>query len=235
MMMRLNRFFISTCLTTAVLCTTHSHAAIQALASRVIYNANAKAATLNIRNNASQPYMVQSWLETGETTLPDNKVPFVVTPPLLKLDPKKESVLRFIYSGTGLASDRESQFWINIQEIPPKPEVENTLQLAVRSKIKLFYRPAQIDMELVDAVKKLRWFVDGKVLKLENKSPLFVTIGDLTLNNETQPVANMNRDMVPPFETIEVLKGLPSNLHQIQYTYINEYGGNTPMPPVSIK
>ncbi|MCU4412744.1 molecular chaperone [Acinetobacter sp. WU_MDCI_Axc73] len=233
--MSLHRFIASVCLSTVVLCTTTSHAAIQALASRVIYDASSKAATLSIRNNSSQPYMVQSWIEPGETKLVDNKVPFVVTPPLLKLDPKKESLLRFIYSGSGLPVDRESQLWINIQEIPPKPEVENTLQLAVRSKIKLFYRPTQIDMQLTDAVKKLHWFVDGNVLKLKNESPLFVTIGDLKLNNDSQALANLNKDMVPPFETIDVLKGLPSNTQQIQYTYINEYGGNSPMPPVPLK
>ncbi|MFH4385192.1 fimbria/pilus periplasmic chaperone, partial [Acinetobacter baumannii] len=88
---------------------------------------DAKAATLAIRNNADKAYMVQNWLEVGDTPTSDSKVPFVITPPLLKLDSKKETLLRIVYSGSGLPTDRESQFWINIQEIPPKPEVENTL------------------------------------------------------------------------------------------------------------
>ena len=234
--MRLNRFLTAVCITASSICLPiTSHSAVQALASRVIYNGDAKAATLTIRNNADKAYMVQNWIEAGETPLADTKVPFVNTPPLLKLDSKKETVLRIIYSGNGLATDRESQFWINIQEIPPKPEVENTLQLAVRSKIKLFYRPKSVELELSDAVKQLRWYVEGNTLKLENKSPLFVTIGDLKLNNETQPVANMNHDMVAPFKTIDVLKNLPKNLSSISYTYINEYGGNTSMPAVALK
>ncbi len=70
--------------------THHHHSAVQALASRVIYNGDAKAATLTIRNNADKAYMVQNWIEVGETPLADTKVPFVITPPLLKLDSKKK-------------------------------------------------------------------------------------------------------------------------------------------------
>lgn len=234
--MRLNHFLTAVCLVATNVCIPiTSHSAVQALASRVIYSGDAKAATLTIRNNADKAYMVQNWIELGDTPVADGKVPFVITPPLLKLDSKKETVLRIIYSGNGLATDRESQFWINIQEIPPKPEVENTLQLAVRSKIKLFYRPKQVELELSDAVKQLRWYVEGDTLKLENKSPLFVTIGDLKLNNDTHPVATMNQDMVAPFKSIDVFKNLPKNINSISYTYINEYGGNTSMPPVSLK
>lgn len=213
---------------------TQSHAAIQAQASRVIYDASAKAATLSLKNNADKPYMVQSWLEAGKTTNGDDKIPFVVTPPLVKIDPQKESTLRFIYSGTGLATDRESQYWINIQEIPPKPEDENVLQLAVRTKIKLFYRPKQVNIQLEDAIKKVNWSVQGNALKLENNSPLFITIGDLRLGDQTGPLAQMQDDMVPPFQSITVLTDLPRNTKTIHYTYLNEFGGNVAMPPVRL-
>lgn len=101
---------------------TQSQAAIQAMASRVIYPADEKAATLSIKNNAKLPYMAQIWLEPGVATDASQKIPMIVTPPLLRLEPQKESALRFIYSGQGLPTDRESQYWINIQEIPPKPK-----------------------------------------------------------------------------------------------------------------
>lgn len=234
--MSLNHVLSTMCLVAiSIVISTPTHSAVQALASRVIYNGNAKAVTLAITNNADKPYMVQNWLEVGDAPVGDGKVPFVITPPLLKIDPKKETLLRIIYSGTGLPIDRESQFWINIQEIPPKPEVENTLQLAVRSKIKLFYRPKQVEIELNDAVKQLRWYIEGNTLKLENKSPLFITIGDLKLNNDEHPVANMNQDMVAPFANIDVIKNLSKNINSVTYTYINEYGSNTPMPSVSLK
>jgi len=232
--MRLNPTFLAIALSSFSFATS-SYAAVQAMASRVIYNSKNKAATLTLKNNSTKPYIVQTWLEPGEDKTAPAKVPFIVTPPLIKIEPQKESVLRFIYAGTGLPTDRESQVWINVQEIPPKPEQENTLQLAVRSKIKLFYRPQQIEADLPAAVKKLQWSVENGTLKLKNNSPLFITIGDLKLGNNSKPVSRMNRDMVPPYQTIDVLLNVPNNLKSIEYTYINDYGGNTEMPSVLIK
>ncbi|UBQ39528.1 MULTISPECIES: fimbrial biogenesis chaperone [Acinetobacter] len=212
-----------------------SNAAIQAMASRVIYHSDSKAATLNLKNNASKPYIVQTWLEAGEDKTASAKVPFIVTPPLIKIEPQKESVLRFIYSGSGLPTDRESQVWINVQEIPPKPEEENTLQLAVRSKLKLFYRPQQIEDDLPAAVKKLQWSVEHGTLKLKNNSPLFITIGDLALGKNGQPITHMNQDMAPPFQSIDVLRNVPENVKSLKFTYINDYGSNIEMPEVILK
>lgn len=213
----------------------YAHSAIQAMASRVIYDGNYKASTLTLKNNANKAYMVQSWLESGENLPKENKTPFVVTPPLVKIEPQQEAILRFIYSGEGLPKDRESQFWINIQEIPPKPEKENILQLAVRTKIKLFYRPSQLDLALKDAVKDVKWFVKDNALYLENKSPLYVTIGDLRLDNQKAVVMNLDQDMVAPFSSAVILKNVPSNLKNLHYTYINEYGANESEPMVQLK
>ena len=44
-------------------------------------------------------------------------------------------------AGEGLPSDRESLFWLNIMEIPLKVEDPNSVQFAIRQRLKLFYRP----------------------------------------------------------------------------------------------
>lgn len=43
-----------------------------------------------------------------------------------------------------LPQDRESLFYFNLREIPPRSEKANVLQIALQTKIKLFYRPAAI-------------------------------------------------------------------------------------------
>lgn len=225
---------MSTLFLTCLGVTSTAYSAIQAMASRVIYDAENKAATLALRNNASKAYMVQAWLESGEYNKGES-IPFVVTPPLIKLESGKEAALRFIYAGQGLPTDRESQFWINIQEIPPKSDQENTLQLAIRSKIKLFYRPTKIDLRLEDAVKHLKWYVKDQSLYLENNSPLHVTIGDLKLNDQSAVVKSMNQDMVAPYSNIVVLKDLSYPVKSLEFTYINDYGGNEKMPVVQLK
>ncbi|MDI8746489.1 fimbria/pilus periplasmic chaperone, partial [Salmonella enterica subsp. enterica serovar Montevideo] len=35
-------------------------------------------------------------------------------------------------------------FWFNVRGVPPKPEDDNVLQLAMQSQLKLFYRPKAI-------------------------------------------------------------------------------------------
>ena len=213
---------------------TQSQAAIQAMASRVIYPADEKAATLSIKNNAKLPYMAQIWLEPGVATDASQKIPMIVTPPLLRLEPQKESALRFIYSGQGLPTDQESQYWINIQEIPPKPKEKNILQIAIRSKIKLFYRPDSVKMQLPEAVKQLRWFVQNGQLKVENKSPLHITIGEIQFNH-TAPISQLQQDMVAPFQTIKVLDAAPANTKNFSYTYINDYGGPVRIDHVALQ
>ncbi len=46
------------------------------------------------------------------------KAPFLITPPLFRLDAKQENVLRIIRTGGNLPADRESLFWLNIKSIP---------------------------------------------------------------------------------------------------------------------
>jgi P pilus assembly chaperone PapD len=41
-----------------------------------------------------------------------------------------------------LPQDKESLFWLNIKAIPSASQVDNTLQIAIKTRIKLIYRPA---------------------------------------------------------------------------------------------
>lgn len=118
-------------------CSANTFAGIQVDATRVIYNSESKSTSLSITNDSDDTYMVQTWLDTGDAAQIPTGIPIIVTPPILKLAPQKDAILRFIYSGKGLPQDRESLFWINVQEIPPAPKQDNVLQVAIRTRIKL--------------------------------------------------------------------------------------------------
>ncbi|SPL70906.1 fimbrial biogenesis chaperone [Acinetobacter stercoris] len=211
-----------------------ANAAIQAQATRVIYNSENSAATLSLKNNSDKPYMVQTWLSATKDAQGKQKIPMVVIPPLLKIESDKESILRFIYSGQGLPTDRESLLWINIQEIPPKPEQDNVLQIAIRSKLKLFYRPKQIKTSLDEAAHQLQWYQEGKQLKVKNASPLHVTIGVIK-DAQGKTYSDLNEDLVAPYQSITVLNNFSGNVKSITYTYINDYGGATTISSVMTK
>lgn len=89
-------------------------------------------------------------------------------------------------------------------------------------------------MQLPEAVKQLRWFVQDGQLKLENKSPLHITIGEIQFNH-TAPISQLQQDMVAPFQTIKVLDAAPANTKNFSYTYINDYGGPVRIDHVALQ
>ena len=216
-------------------CSANTFAGIQVDATRVIYNSDSKSASLSINNDSEETYMVQTWLDTGDASQIPRDIPIIVTPPILKLAPHKEAVLRFIYSGKGLAQDRESLFWVNVQEIPPAPKQDNVLQVAIRTRIKLFYRPQALQTNLQAQAEALKWQRQGEALTVTNNGPMYVTLGILTLSNGDK-TWKVNADMVGPYDSLKI--ALPSNVQSangMSFTYINNYGGHTEIKNVSLK
>lgn len=195
-----------------------TQAAISLGQTRVIYNENDKAATFNVVNNVDEPYMVQTWLDRGNPDETPTNLPMLVTPPILKLDGHKAAVLRTIYQGSGLPQDIESVLWINVQEIPTVSDTKNALQLAQRIRIKLFYRPAGLDINLPDAVAKLQWQCHGTTLRAINPTALHISLTQLHVNGR-----DVDADMVNPraqrdFSLKQAVSG-PFN-----FSWVDDYG-----------
>ncbi|WP_437676671.1 fimbrial biogenesis chaperone [Sorangium sp. So ce131] len=109
--------------------------------SPIIYPADHREVAVEVRNNGDKPTLVQAWLDRGDADqAPDTiNVPFLLTPPIFRIDPGHRQTLRITYapSGEHLPQDRESVFWLNVLEVPPA----GANVLATRSRISLFYRP----------------------------------------------------------------------------------------------
>lgn len=137
---------------------TIANAAVALGATRVIYPANQKQVLLPVTNNdPASVYLIQSWIENAG----DQKdTQFVITPPLFSMQGKKENTLRIINATNHqLPGDRESLFWVNVKAIPAMEKDqknENTLQLAIISRIKMFYRPTHLAMAPEEAPAMLR-------------------------------------------------------------------------------
>ncbi len=71
--------------------------------------------------------------------------PFTVLPPVQRVEPGQKAKSKSkLASAASLPQDRESVYYFNLREIPPKSDKPNTLQLALQTRIKLFYRPKAI-------------------------------------------------------------------------------------------
>ncbi|MES2251914.1 MAG: molecular chaperone [Pseudomonadota bacterium] len=204
--------------------------------TRVILGEKDREASIPVKNTSTSPYVVQTWIDAGEG---QNKTPLLVTPPLSRLDPGMENILRIMRVAGDLPADRESVFWLNVKEIPERSKEENVLQIAVRSRIKLFYRPARLAGRPEEARTQLQWVVSpgpegrGAVLRVANPSAYHVTFTALDINDGQQKI---NADMVPPFgEASYPLTAVKTpEAIRVSFTTLNDYGGETPGEQVRV-
>lgn len=203
---------------------TIANAAVALGATRVIYLANQKQILLPVTNNdPASVYLIQSWIENAG----DQKdTQFVITPPLFSMQGKKENTLRIINATNHqLPGDRESLFWVNVKAIPAMEKDqknENTLQLAIISRIKMFYRPTHLAMAPEEAPAMLRFRRSGSKLTLINPTPYFITVTNMKAGN-----SNLPNTMVPPKGEVSV--DIPHAVTgDISFQTINDYGALTP-------
>ncbi|WP_415493438.1 molecular chaperone, partial [Burkholderia ubonensis] len=153
-----------------------------------------------------------------------------------RLGAEKQQTLRVLYYGQGLPADRESVFWLNVQEIPQKAKDDNTLQIAVRQRVKLFYRPAGLPGKVEEAPTQLRWKLvqrDGKAqLEVSNPSAYFVSLASVKVQSGGKNY-DATAEMVPPSATRHfAVKDLPAGAAaagvKVHFESINDYGAVEP-------
>ncbi|WP_375338518.1 fimbria/pilus periplasmic chaperone [Citrobacter amalonaticus] len=205
------------------------YAAITPDRTRIIFDGSLRSVSISVSNkNAHHPYLAQGWLEDDR----GNKVKdyFTVLPPVQKIGPNRESQMRIqsLSSVSSLPADRESVFWFNLREIPPKSDEENSLQIALQSRLKLFYRPAAIRVKEGDTPwqEKITLQKDGKnQTVVHNPTPYFVTIAEAGSHKGGSGIKGFEPVMIPPFSR-RALNISPEKLgNSPVLTYVNDYGG----------
>ncbi|EBQ1500253.1 fimbria/pilus periplasmic chaperone, partial [Salmonella enterica] len=149
-------------------------------ATRVIYPQGSKQTSLPIINSsASNVFLIQSWVANADGS---RSTDFIITPPLFVIQPKKENILRIMYVGPSLPTDRESVFYLNSKAIPSVDKNKltgNSLQIATQSVIKLFIRPKNLAEAPAHAPSTLRCRNERGQLTITNPSPYYVSMVEL--------------------------------------------------------
>lgn len=205
-----------------------AQAAVSMDRTRVIFNGGQKSISLNITNNNKQlPYLAQGWLENSEGQKIQS--PLIVLPPVQRIEPGKSSQLKIeaLPAISTLPQDRESLFYFNMREIPPKSDKPNTLQIALQTRVKLFYRPKAIipEQNSAPSQEKLTLEKQGDQFIVKNPTPYYVTIINATANAKSSNGKDFTPLMVAPFGQDKL--GVSSTLlgNNPVLTYINDYGG----------
>ncbi|HDV6318795.1 TPA: fimbria/pilus periplasmic chaperone [Burkholderia multivorans] len=168
-----------------------AHASVTLSGTRVVFDANEKEVTIQMTNDGKRPALVQTWIDRGdERASPESiEVPFVITPSIFRVEGGKGQTLRILHTGEPLPADKESLFWLNVLDVPPKAAVDedaNRLQLAFRTRVKLMYRPAGLPGNALDAPSQLKWRVAADadrhpVLEATNPTPYVVNLSGVAL------------------------------------------------------
>ncbi|ANF84538.1 fimbria/pilus periplasmic chaperone [Pseudomonas sp. M5A4_2d] len=207
-----------------------ANAAVGLDRTRVIFDGGKDATSVNITNNNTQlPYLAQGWIEDEE----GKKIttPLIVLPPVQRLEPGKQSQVKVqaLPAAKSLPQDRETVYYFNLREIPPRSDKSNTLQIALQTRIKLFYRPQAITPSQQDLSnpwqEKLTLTREGDHYQVSNPTPYYVTLVDARDSKDGKTVPGFVPVMVPPKGTLQ-LGPTATALGTAPYlAYVNDYGG----------
>lgn len=216
-----------------------SEASVIVLGTRFVFPAEDREISIRLENPEKTPALLQIWFDDGNENSRGENVPLNALPPLFKMQPKSSQRVRIVQTQSDLPKDRESIFYVNILEIPPKPKFkqasgQNYLQFSIRSRFKIFYRP-KLKMSRDQAEKNIQWRLVQKgkqvLLQAKNTSPYFVTLSELNFSHNKKKYAFANVFMLAPFATTNLKLenfNLPVSVKgKVFFTSINDYGGKT--------
>ncbi|AJO77116.1 MULTISPECIES: molecular chaperone [Pseudomonas] len=210
--------------------------------TRLVYPADAREVTIKINNVGGTALLAQNWIDDGDShKKPEEiKVPFLLSPAVIRLDPESSASLRVSYTGEKLAEDRESLFWLNVLETPPRKEAdENVLQFAFRTRIKVFFRPKNLKSDVDLVADKLDWKFKAQLpgnekgetrmgIQVTNPTAYYVSFGKVEVVLDERRIA-VKDEMIAPFSSGTFL--LPEHVSQnyrkasVSYEVINDFGG----------
>ena len=177
---------------------------------RYIYlESDIKGISISLKNNNNSAYLINSSI-----LLNDERTPFMILPPLYRLEPSSEYSwnIRRISEGSddmALPKDRESLFWIAFRAVPLKDskiEEKKSVSLTITPTFffKLIYRPKSImALENKDVIDDVIVEKVNENIVINNKSPLYMTfeylkVGEVEIKNNDRAIT------VKPFSTLSI-------------------------------
>lgn len=157
-----------------MLCCNSANAAFVLNGTRFIYDGGMKSISIEVKNQSDKTYGGQVWIENTDA----KGIYMIPSPSFFKIEGKERQLIRIMKVGAELPQNRESLFWINVQEVPPKPSKDdgNVLAIAMNTQVKLLYRPKSVLDKRKSAEEKIQVVhIDGKTY-LKNPTPYYFAI-----------------------------------------------------------
>ena len=94
-----------------------TNAGISLGGTRLVFDGNKRETSITVINSDKHAWLIQSWIDRIDDVATD--VPFLVTPPLFRLNEEQNNLLRIVRTSDNLPADKESMYWLNVKSIPP--------------------------------------------------------------------------------------------------------------------
>ncbi|TDG21952.1 molecular chaperone [Paraburkholderia silviterrae] len=205
-------------------------------ATRVIYPADAREQTVQFTSQNDSPSVMQLWIDSGDpgSTPQTADAPFVVTPPVFRIDPKAGQAVRLMFTGKELPQDRESVFYLNTLEIPSLNRAyadQNQMLVMLRNRLKIFYRPAGIAGSAQKAPEQLSFHLESEAGKwrvsANNASGYYISLIEGSLVSGSH-VSNFTPTMIAPHSgqswPVESARIDDTAAVRVKVKYIDDYG-----------
>ncbi|WP_435955429.1 fimbrial biogenesis chaperone [Dryocola sp. BD626] len=197
-------------------------------ATRVVYDGSMKEAMLSVNNTEdSNVYLIRSWVSSDNK---NDKPPFIVTPPLFRIEPGQNNDVRITQTSSNLPQDRETAYWLNTLAIPPKTDTKNALQFSINTRIKLFYRPTALSNKeaVAKAYQQLTFSRASGALTVNNPTPYYVSLTKVTINGK-----ELKEGLMVAPKSSSKIENAPAG-NSITWQAINDFGGLTEKAKASI-
>ncbi|MDH1365820.1 fimbria/pilus periplasmic chaperone [Acinetobacter johnsonii] len=215
-------------------CMNLTQAGVSIDGTRIIFPASSTSVGVQVRNEFSTPALVQTWIDNGNMNEipPAEEIPFVISPPLSRVEPHQGQIIRVIQTGSPeLPEDRESLFWFNLLDVPPDNpnfSTQNLLSFTVRTRIKMFYRPAKLKMSINEAYNQIhfKYLNDEQKLEVNNPTPYYITFVNINFKSSSDEKAYKQSVMLEPYSNQKLSDfKFVSAPQKIDYSILNDLGG----------
>ncbi|ECG8591286.1 fimbrial chaperone StfD [Salmonella enterica subsp. salamae] len=231
-MMPLKRFRLSAVCLLLLGGYTSAQAAIAPDRTRLVFRGEDKSISVDLKNaNTSLPYLAQSWIEDAN----GNKItsPLTVVPPVQRIEAAGTGQVKVqgMPALASLAKDRETLFYFNVREIPPQSDKANTLQIALQTRIKVFYRPQALSK--TDTQHPWQYKVtltrQGESYQVVNPTGYFVVLSNASAQVDGLPAKGFTPLVLAPNSSAEMKVKAGDLGHAPVLTYVNDFGARLPM------
>lgn len=211
------------------------HAALTVDRSRLIFNEGEKSVSLNVTNrNKAAPYLAQGWMEDGD----EKKItgPLIVLPPVQRVEAGSKTLVRIqaLPDVSGLPKDRESVFYFNLREIPPKSDKPNTLTLAMQTRLKVFWRPASLKVDsMADSIpgaESITLSRQGNQYVVNNPTPYYFSFVEARSSLKGKGLDSFQAVMVEPKGTTTLATPVITLGTTPVLMFVNDYGSQRLLP-----